>query len=163
MRVRYAMVTIRRCLMVGALLLAATAARAAEVVYPPGSRIGLVPPAGLVTSKNFFGYEDPAKNVGIILAALPVDAYGELEKTITAEALKKQGITQETRESLSLAGGKAFLVISPQEVEKTRGRKWFRIAGPPTLTALVTAQVPEPAKAAYPDTAIRAALRSLTV
>jgi hypothetical protein len=163
MGVRYAMVSIRRCLIVGACLLAATAARAADVVYPPGSRIGLVPPAGVVTSKNFFGYEDPAKNVGIILAALPVDAYGELEKTITAEALKKQGITQEARESLSLAGGKAFLVTGRQEAEKTRLRKWFLIAGTPTLTALVTAQVPEPARAAYPDAAIRAALRSLTV
>jgi len=163
MGVRYAMVSIRRCLIVGALTLAATAAHAADVVYPPGSRIGLVPPAGVVTSKNFFGYEDPAKNVGIILATLPVDAYAELEKTITAEALKKQGITQETRESLSLAGGKAFLVSGRQEAEKTRLRKWFLIAGTPTLTALVTAQVPEPAKAAYPDAAIRAALRSLTV
>ncbi len=79
------------------------------------------------------------------------------------EALKKQGVTQETREALSLAAGKAFLVIGRQEVEKTRLRKWFLIAGTPTLTALVTVQVPEPAKAAYPDAAIRAALRSLTV
>ena len=159
------MVSIRRCLIVGALILAATAARAADVVYPPGSRIGLVPPAGVVTSKNFFGYEDPAKNVGIILAALPVDAYGELEKTITAEALKKQGITQEARETLSLAGGKAFLVTGRQEAEKTRLRKWFLIAGTPTLTALVTAQVPDPARAAYPDaaTAVAKVLMSVSM
>jgi hypothetical protein len=163
MGVRYAMLSIRRCLLVGALTLAATAAYATDVVYPPGSRIGLVPPAGMATSKNFFGYEDPAKNVGIILATLPVDAHAELERTITVDALKKQGITQETRESLSLAGGKAFLVIGRQEVEKTRLRKWFLVAGTPTLTALVTVQVPEPAKAAYPDATIRTALRSLTV
>ena len=35
-------------------------------------------------------------------------------------ALKKQGMTLETREALSLAAGKAFLVIGRQEVEKTR-------------------------------------------
>ena len=153
MRVRYAMISIRRCLLVGALTLAASAAYATDVVYPPGSRIGLVPPSGVVTSKNFFGYEDPANNVGIVLATLPVDAYAELERTITVDALKKQGVTLETRESLSLAGGKAFLVIGRQEVEKTRLRKWFLVAGTPTLTALVTVQVPEPAKAAYPDAA----------
>ena len=91
MRIRYAMISIRRCLLIGALTLAATAAYAADVVYPPGSRIGLVPPSGMVTSKNFFGYEDPAKNVGIILATLPADAYAELERTITAGRVEKTG------------------------------------------------------------------------
>ena len=44
-----------------------------------------------------------------------------------------------------------------------RLRKWFLIAGTPTLTALITVQVPDAAKAAYPDAAIRAALQSLAV
>jgi hypothetical protein len=153
----------RTFLLVAVLAFAAVAARAADVVYPPGSRIGLVPPSGVVTSKSFFGYEDSARNVGIILAALPADAYGELERTITQDALKRQGITQESRESLSLATGKAFLVTGRQEVDKTRLRKWFLVAGTPAMTALVTVQVPEPAKAAYPDAAIRTALLSLAV
>jgi hypothetical protein len=153
----------RTFLLAAVLAFAAVAARAADVVYPPCSRIGLVPPSGVVTSKSFFGYEDAARNVGIILAALPADAYGELERTITPDALKRQGITQESRESLSLATGKAFLVTGRQEVEKTRLRKWFLVAGTPAMTALVTVQVPEPAKAAYPDAAIRTALLSLAV
>jgi hypothetical protein len=157
-----AMTVIRSLPLVATFALAALAARA-DVVYPPGSRIGLVPPSGVVTSKSFFGYEDPAKNVGIILATLPADAYAELEKSITADALKKQGVTLERREPLSLAVGKAFLVIGRQEVEKTRLRKWFLVVGTPTLTALVTVQLPDAAKAAYPDTAIRAALQSLAV
>src|SRR5207244_11357354 len=45
----------------------------------------------------------------------------------------------------------------------TRLRKGFLVAGTPTLSAPVTAHVPEPAKAAYPDAASRTALRSLTV
>jgi hypothetical protein len=157
------MIPIRRLLFCLALALAASPAGAAEVVYPPGSRIGLVPPTGVVTSKSFFGYEDTARNVGIILATLPADAFRELEKSITADALKKQGVTQETREALSLATGKAFLVIGRQEVEKVRLRKWFMIAGTPTLTALITVQVPDAANAAYPDAAIRASLQSLAV
>ena len=157
------MILIQRLLLCIALALTASPTRATDVVYPPGSRIGLVPPSGVVTSKNFFGYEDAARNVGIILAALPADAYRDLEKSITPDALKKQGVTQETREALSLATGKAFLVIGRQEVEKVRLRKWFLIAGTPTLTALITVQVPDAAKAAYPDAAIRAALQSLAV
>ena len=157
------MIPIQRLLLCIALALAASPARATDVVYPPGSRIGLVPPSGVVTSKNFFGYEDAARNVGIILATLPADAYRDLEKSITPDALKKQGVTQETREALSLATGKAFLVIGRQEVEKVRLRKWFLIAGTSTLTALITVQIPEAAKAAYPDAAIRAALQSLAV
>ncbi len=157
------MIPIRWFLLFATLALAAPPARAADVVYPPGSRIGLVPPPGVVTSKNFFGYEDPDRNVGIILATLPADAYAELEKSITADALKRQGVTLETRQALLLATGKAFLVIGRQEVEKTRLRKWFLIAGTPALTALITVQVPDAAKAAYPDAAIRAALQSLAV
>ena len=112
------MILIQRLLLYIALALTASPTRATDVVYPPGSRIGLVPPSGVVTSKNFFGYEDAARNVGIILAALPADAYRDLEKSITPDALKKQGVTQETREALSLATGKAFLVIGRQEVER---------------------------------------------
>ena len=157
------MTAFRRFLLVIAWVLVAPAAGATDVVYPPGSRVGLIPPTGMTTSKSFFGYEDPARNAGIILASLPVDAYGELEKTITADALKRQGVILQARESLSLSAGKAFLVVGRQEIEKTRVRKWFLVAGTPTLTALVTVQIPEPAKSVYPDTAIRAALHSLTV
>ena len=69
----------------------------------------------------------------------------------------------ETREPLALATGKAFLVIGKQEVEGQRVRKWFLVAGAATLTALVTVQVPEPAKPLYPDASLRAALRTLSV
>ena len=57
--------------------------------YPPGSRIGLTPPSGMVTSKSFFGYEDPEHNAAIILVALPVQAYSALDKSITATARQK--------------------------------------------------------------------------
>ena len=146
-----------------ALALGAGAARAAEVAFPPGSRIGLAPPAGLVTSKNFFGFEDPDNNVAIIMVSLPVEAYADLEKSATADQLKRQGVTLETRESLSLSLGRAFLVIGRQEVEKTKIRKWILVAASPALTALVTVQVPDAARTSYPDAAIRAALASLAV
>jgi hypothetical protein len=154
---------IRSLLFLLALAFAASGAPAAEVAYPPGSRIGLVPPATMATSKNFFGFEDASNNVAIVLAALPSEAYADLDRTVTADALKRQGVTLETREAMPLATGQAFLVIGRQEVEKTKIRKWILVASSPTLTALVTVQVPDAAKAAYPDAAIRAALASVVI
>ena len=148
-----------------ALAFGAPPAWAAEVAYPPGSRIGLVPPSGLVMSKSFFGFEDASNNVAIILVALPAEAYADLDKTVTADALKRQGLTLESREAVPLSTGKAFLVIGRQEVEKTKVRKWILVAAStsPALTALVTVQMPEAAKTAYPDAAIRTALATLAV
>ena len=72
-------------------------APAAELSYPPGSRIGLAPPAGLVPSKTFFGYEDLNNSVAIMLVALPPQAYADLDASVTADALKRQGVTMELR------------------------------------------------------------------
>ena len=154
---------IRSLLLVLTLLLAASPARAADVAYPPGSRIGLAPPSGMVTSKNFFGFEDPNNNVAIILVALPGEAYADLDKTVTADALKRQGVALEAREAMPLSTGKAFLVIGRQEIEKTKIRKWILVASSPALTALVTVQIPDTAKTLYPDASIRAALTSLAI
>lgn len=148
-----------------ALAFGAPPAWAAEVAYPPGSRIGLVPPSGLVASRGFFGFEDASNNVAIILVALPAEAYADLDKTVTADALKRQGLTLESREEVPLSTGKAFLIIGRQEVEKTIIRKWILVAAStsPALTALVTVQMPDAAKTTYPDAAIRAALATLAV
>ena len=158
-----AMTRIRSLLVLVVLVLAAMPARGAEAVYPPGSRIGLAPPSGLATSKNFFGYEDPDNDVAIILLALPVEAYAELDRTLNAEALQRQGVTYEAREPVPLTSGKAFVVTGHQEVSNVRLRKWFLVASSSSLTALVTVQVPDAAQARYPDAAIRAALATLTI
>jgi hypothetical protein len=154
---------ILRLLTVLALALGASLAAAAETAYPPGSRIKLTPPPGMATSKTFFGYEDPDNNAAIILLALPAQAYAELDKSVTADALKRQGVTFETREAMPLSTGDAFLVLGHQDVENIKIRKWILVAASSGLTALVTVQIPETAKALYPDAAIRAALATLAI
>jgi hypothetical protein len=156
-------VMLPRLLIVLALVLGALPAAAADAAYPPGSRIGLAPPPGMATSKSFFGFEDADNNAAIILLALPARAFSDLEKSITADALKQQGLTFETREAMPLSTGKAFLVLGQQEVDKIKIRKWILVAASSALTALVTVQIPEPAKAIYPDAVIRAALRTLAI
>jgi hypothetical protein len=143
------------------LVLAAWPARA-EVVYPTGSRLGLEPPPGMAVSKGFFGFEDRPNNVGIVMVTFPAEAYAELEKTITGDTLRKQGVTVEAREPVTLPSGKGFLVIGSQQVEKTKVRKLMLVAGFPALTALVTVQIPDEAKSLYPDATMRAALLTVT-
>ena len=145
------------------LALGAGPAPAAEVAYPPGSRIGLAAPDGMSLSRNFYGFEDQQNNAAIILVALPPDAFAELERTVTPDALRRQGVTQEGREAFPFPAGKAFLVTGRQEVEKTKVRKWILVASAPQLTALVTVQMPEAARSVYPDAAIRTALASLAI
>jgi hypothetical protein len=166
-----------------ALLIALTAAAgAAEVTYPPGSRVGLIPPPGLRVSPSFPGFEDREKNVAILLTVLPPEAYAEFEKSDSAEALKRQGAILEKRETLTLPGGQALLVIgrddeSPKETPKEppketvkeaskppiKSRTWLLVASNRDLTVLVTARIPDAAQDAYPEAAIRAALASLAV
>jgi len=155
------MTSLRWLLVLFMLALGALPATAAELNYPPGSRIGLAPPPGLVPSKTFFGYEDPSNSVAMMLVALPPQAYADLDASVTAETLKRQGVTMESREALPLPSGKAFLVVGRQEVDNVKIRKWILVASSPTLTGFVTVQMPETATALYPDAAIRASLATL--
>jgi hypothetical protein len=117
----------------------------------------------MVTSKSFYGYEDPENNAAIILLALPAQAYADLDRSVSADTLKQQGLTFETREAMPLSTGEAFLVVGHHEVDNVKIRKWILVAASSSLTALVTVQIPDAAKALYPDAAIRAALATLAI
>ena len=138
-------------------------AHAGDAVFPTGSRVGIVPPPGATASRNFVGFEDGPNNVAIMVVALPPEAYADIERSTTDARLQTQGLTAETREAMSLAGGTAFLVIARQEVETIKLHKWIAAVSTPELTALVTFQVPDSARTVYPDAVIRAALASLVI
>jgi hypothetical protein len=140
----------------------APAALAADPVFPVASRVGLVPPAGMVVSKGFLGFEDVAKDAAILLAAQPAAAYPDLEKSLATDSLKKNGITVEKRDTMQFDFGKGTLVVGKQTADKTHYRKWLLVAQASELTALVNVQIPEQ-ETAYPDPVIRAALATLAV
>ena len=79
------MTFIRSLLLIVALALPA---HAADAVYPPGSRIGLAPPAGMTPSQNFSGFEDRAHHVAMVMALLPREAFAEIE-TATVDAVQE--------------------------------------------------------------------------
>ena len=143
-------------------LVVAMPSRAAEPAFPPGSRIGLVPPTGMVISDAFAGFADPEKNAAILIATLPAAAYSQLDKTLDTEELRKQGISLEKREPMRLDAGKGFLLTGRQVAGKERYRKWLLVLAAGDITALVSVQVPE-SDTAYPNNIVRAALATLAV
>ena len=143
-------------------LLSGLSAEAAEPVFPPGSRIGLEPPAGMTVSKLFQGFEDREKNASIIFVELSGEAYTEIEKSFAVEALKAQGIDVQAREEFPLKDGRGFLVIAHLAVAGTPFRKWALVASEHDLTAVISIQVPDAAQDSYPDAALRASLATFT-
>ncbi len=142
--------------------LVAAPARAADPVFPPGSRVGLVPPPGMVISDSFAGFADPEKNAAILIATLPAAAYSQLDKTLDVEELHKQGISLEKREPMRLGIGKGFLLTGRQAAGREHYRKWLLVVAVGDITALVSVQVPE-SDTAYPTNIVRTALATLAV
>jgi len=152
----------RALLSVPLLILMTGAALAADVVYPVGSRLGLAPPPGLTTSRGLQGFADPTRDAGILLAILPKDAYGELDKTVTAESLKREGVTTRKREKLTSPAGNGFYFVGRQKMKDKQVQKWLAVVAGTDFTALITVQVPDDAVKAYPEKAMRDALATLT-
>jgi hypothetical protein len=155
--------TVLRILLVLIAVALATPATAADVVYPTGSRIGLVPPPNMVPSTHFFGFEDSDNKVALIIIPLPPQAYGEIARSTEPDALLRQGVTMETREEVTLSFGKAALITGRQELDNVALRKWIVLARLPDITVVVTAQVPEAARQTYSDAVMRASLTSLAL
>jgi hypothetical protein len=138
-------------------------ASAAEPVFPLGSRMGFVPPPGFEISKRFPGFENSETRSSMVVAMLPQQAYAELEASMTTEALKKQGITEEKRQTLTLANGKALLVSGSEQENGQKFHKWMFLGQLPEGAALVAVLVPESALKTYSDDVIRASLATLAV
>ncbi len=137
-------------------------ATADDIVFPIGSRLGFVPPNDLKLATTYPGFENEQKSVFVRLVALPGNAFPEIEKTMTNEALKKQGMTVEKRETLKLGASNAILAIVRQDTPAGRIRKWLLIAPVDNLTALVSVEMPATTPAPYTDAVIRASLMSVT-
>ena len=112
-------------------------------------------------AKTFSGFEDERNGVFVRLVALPPSAFATIEKTMTNEAMRKQGMAVEKRETLKLGNTNALLAVVRQNAGKTRIRKWLMIVPIDNITALVSMETPIPAPAPYSDDVIRATLLTL--
>ncbi|HWE79552.1 MAG TPA: hypothetical protein VG270_13640 [Pseudolabrys sp.] len=136
----------------------------AQPVFPPGLRIGLEPPPGMVVSKRFTGFEDPERKAAILILDLPAPAYNEVESSLFA---KQTGLENVTRRAFPFNDGIALLAAADMTQNGVSVHKWFfvatTVAGPvPNLTAFVTVEVPDTARSIYTDAVVEKLLKSIT-
>src|SRR5438309_7840973 len=91
---------------------------AADPVFPPGSRIGLVPPPGMAPSTAFTGFEDRDRDVVILLTELAGSAYADVEKEFHTD-MGAGGMEIERREDIALKDGPGFLIVARQRLSGT--------------------------------------------
>ena len=152
-----------RLLLLPALLLLVPAAFAAEPVFPPGSRIGLVPPAGMVPSNAFQGFEDRAKGAILVVTELSAQTYDKVAKDFAPEQMRAGGMEPIARVTIPLPGGDGLLVAARQSENGVAMRKWALLARTEDMTVILVATLPEAVLDDYPDAALRSALGSVTV
>lgn len=138
-------------------------ARAADPVFPINSRIGLTPPPGFAPSTRFPGFENEKANAAILLLELPAEAFPDVEKGFTDEALKTRGLTVETREPVELQGGRGFIVTGQHTSGTTKRREIVLTGTLSGITAIVSVQIAEEARATISEPALIAALKTTVV
>ena len=144
-------------------VLPSAAALAAEPVFPPGSRVGLVPPAGMTVGASFQGFEDGAQRVTLLITEVSAQTYEKIAEDFTPQAIRAIGMEEISRETLRLASGEALLVVTRLGQNGTSLRKWALLTRTEDLTIVVIGIVPETAREAYPDAVMRAAFASVIV
>ena len=142
-------------------ILSVQATFAAEPVFPPASRIGLVPPPDMTLSKRFSGFENDERAAVITFSELPAGAFDQLSSGLTKDVLKKQGLELTTKEDVKL-GSSSGILVSGTMVKPVMGRKWLLLLKDEALTGLVVAQV-NGGSEGYSDEQIREALKSVAL
>jgi hypothetical protein len=161
---------LRTALLLFALVLSGPV-QAADAVFPAGSHIGMVPPAGMTASAAFPGFEDRDRKAAILLNQVPGQAYEQFLKAMSAGAINLPGVSNAKRELMLTDGGAAHLVAGDQEADGIKFRKWLmitrrNITDRDTDTAfsfIVTAQIPEDAQDVYSEEVIRKALGTVVL
>jgi hypothetical protein len=151
--------TFVRLLLAAALALLSSLALA-QPVFPPGSRIGIVPPPGMTKSDRFQGFEDRARGAMLVVTELSVQSYARVEKDFSDEQMRAGGMELIARETIETPGGPAQLIGARQMENGVAMRKWALLTRTDDMTAIVVVALPEAAKDAYPDAVVRAALAS---
>ena len=136
------------------------AAHAADVVYPPGARVGVVPSGGLVVAKEFLGFETEDKSVKFGVAEIPPEAFA------TVETAFKEGKTVPNAakvEPFKTASGEAFITIESRKEGGASFKTYSLIAKGDKFAGYVIAQVRDGAPNAPSDDDVRKVLATTTL
>jgi hypothetical protein len=138
-------------------------AHAAEPAFPPGSRIGLVPPPGMVASTAVNGFEDRERHALIAVSEHSARVYAKVAQEFTPEQMRADGFVIASLEPAVVQDAQGFVVAARQTVAGVAMRKWALVVHSAELTAVVVAQAPQAAQEAYPDATMRAALDTVVI
>jgi hypothetical protein len=143
-----------------ALLLAGIsgAASADEVVYPPGSRIGLVPLQGIVALKNGLGFENPDNNLLVTLRELPLAEYEAIDAMVKEKKPLPHAIGD--AQSFDTAAGRAYLSRAGGPNSGPKNNRIAIVVSDGKVAGYIAVDVPEAATKDYSDEAIRQMLAS---
>jgi ribosomal protein L10 len=133
---------------------------AADPIFPPGLRVGMIPLVGLNPAKTFAGFQTEDESVKVLVAELPAEAYGEVVNALKAGPANTGGIKPE---SIETAAGMAYYTAETAKNGTSVVRRYSMILSGGTFSGYVAVQVPENAGKIYSDEAVRAMFASAVI
>jgi hypothetical protein len=125
---------------------------AGDLIYAPGSRIGLVPLIGLSPSKTFPGFETDDHGVKVVVAELPAAAFRDVEAVAKSD---QAGVQGPKPQGLETASGQGYFIVETAKNGKDNVRRYSMVVSGDTFSGYVAAQVPENVEKIYSDEAVR--------
>lgn len=118
------------------------------VVFPEGSRVGMVPFTGAKPAPGFQGFVDESTNRSVMIVEMPAEARSvALEDFVAAEDMASQGVKEVARRNFELSEGdgkvKAIEVRATQTAVGRTFPKCLVVFHASDFTALISAQMPE--------------------
>ncbi|MCP3474514.1 hypothetical protein NLM33_29790 [Bradyrhizobium sp. CCGUVB1N3] len=134
------------------LIASALPALAADAVFPPGLRVGMVPLIGLSKAKTFPGFESEDGGVKVLVTELPPDAYGEVANAFKANPGGTGGIKPD---KLETPAGLAYYTVETGKAGTETVKRYSMIVPGTGFSGYVAVQIPENATKIYSDEAVR--------
>jgi hypothetical protein len=157
---RFFMTRTRFLTAVALFVVALQPALAADVIFPPGQRVGLQLPTGLAAAKSFPGFETEDHSVKVLVTELPADAYAEVTNAFKAGTPTSSGAKPE---SLQTGAGLGYYTAENAKDGNATVRRYSMILAGGTFSGYVAIQVPENATKIYSDDVVRQMLASASI
>ncbi len=153
--------TLFRTLVLFAALFVASPLHAQEAVFPPGSRIGIVPLDGLKQAEGRAGFESTEPGVKVLFAELPPDAFSSVDKGMKENKPLPPNVPKP--ESFTSPAGPAYLSIEKAEDGGTKLKRYAVIFDGGTFAGYAGVEVTDEAAKKYPEDAVRKMLTTLAL
>ena len=127
-------------------------ALAADAIFPPGLRLGMVPLIGLTPAKTFRGFENEDGSVRVLITELPPAAYGEVANAFKANPAGTGGVKPDKIET---PAGLAYYTVETGKNGDATVKRYSMIVPGNGFSGYVAVQVPENATKIYSDDAVR--------